>query len=670
MTAARGGAGRFKLQELVLDGCMRLDKAAVRALNLLPQPQDGNRNMSLYALLNKCKTPVGSRLLMRWVKQPLLDPAEINARLDLVETFFTDVQLRQAMQEIYLRHVPDLARLARKLQKQSKATLMDAWRLYQFVQQLPQLRQALEECDAAHGELLASRVTAPLRALEADFKQYERLVEQSLDLEGIDSHEYRISPRYSPDLKALAEQKEEVKADVEAQRGVAARKLGLADDKVKLERNKDKIYTFRITRKDEKALRSKAATFQTLETRKDGVKFTSRELKPLAERYRQLDDEYGAVQASLVAKVMEIIASYAPAVEQLCDVVAELDVLVALAHVASNAPTPYVRPALSAAGEGDLVLREARHPCVEMMDDVAFIANDVELRRKDARLQVVTGPNMGGKSTYIRQAGVIVLMAQIGSFVPCSEAEVPVCHAIHARIGAGDNQVKGVSTFMQEMLDTAAILGAADDKSLVIIDELGRGTSTYDGFGLAWAISEHICTEIRAPCLFATHFHELTELEHAAPAVANRHVTAHVEGGKLTMLYQVRAGACDQSFGIHVAEMAQFPPHVVAMAKRKAAELETFASAGGAGAEEGAAEGAGGSGSPETLKKRRTDADAPARSAEDAAGAKLVLNFLRDFAALPLEGLPPAEACAKAMALRDRVAAENNSFVQRLLTDA
>ena len=417
--------GKFKVTHFSLEQHMRLDSAAMRALNLLPQSTDANKNMSLYGLLNKCKTAVGSRLLLRWIKQPLLDCSEIEARLDLVETFVEDIQTRQAMQEVYLRHVPDLSLLARKLQRRAKASLMDAWRLYQFVLQLPAMRQALEECATRHEGLVRARLVEPLTALEADFKPYEQLIEQSLDLEGIDQHEYRINPRYNPELQQLAEERDGVRQEIEAARSQAAKRLGLTDDKVKLEKSKDKVYALRVTRKDEKILRSKTGTFTVLETRKDGVKFTCKELKPLAERHRDIDAEYDGIQGALVAKVMDIIATYAPAVESLCAVVASLDVLVALAHVSASAPIPYVRPALTAAGEGSLVLKEARHPCVEVMEDVSFIANDIELRRDAGRVQIITGPNMGGKSTYIRQAGVIVLMAQVCETAQPDSAAAP-----------------------------------------------------------------------------------------------------------------------------------------------------------------------------------------------------------------------------------------------------
>jgi DNA mismatch repair protein MSH2 len=245
-----------------------------------------------------------------------------------------------------------------------------------------------------------------------------------------------------------------------------------------------------------------------------------------------------------------------------------------MAYAASTNPVGYVKPTITDKDDGAIEIVAGRHPCVEHTAD-CYIPNDYDLG-KSTRFNIITGPNMGGKSTYIRGLGSIVAMAQIGSFVPAESATINICDAILCRVGAGDLQNEGVSTFMAEMLEAKEILSTATSRSLIIIDELGRGTSTMDGYGLAWAISEYICNTVKAPTVFATHFHEVTRLAKNVDCATNLHVGAIKDGDKLVFLYKVEKGACLESFGVRVAEMADVPRKVIAEAKRKATELENF----------------------------------------------------------------------------------------------
>ncbi|GFS37915.1 DNA mismatch repair protein Msh2 [Nephila pilipes] len=222
----------------------------------------------------------------------------------------------------------------------------------------------------------------------------------------------------------------------------------------------------------------------------------------------------------------------------------------------------YVRPKLREKGESHIVLKQCRHPCIE--NSVPnYIPNDVKIMKDGHRFYFVTGPNMGGKSTYIRSVALSVLLAQIGSFVPCNEAEISVVDAFFTRIGASDNPSKAMSTFMYEMLEMKSMITGSTSASLLIIDEMGRGTSTFDGFGLSWAISRRIAEKIKAPCLFATHFHDLTTLSDTIPSIGNLHVNALCSKNKATFLYRVRPGICYESFGIHVAKLAAFPDSTI-----------------------------------------------------------------------------------------------------------
>nr|POE93482.1 dna mismatch repair protein msh-2 [Quercus suber] len=592
--------GQYQLYQHDLAQYMKLDSSALKALNLMPGPKDGSKTMNLYGLLNHCKTPVGSRLLAQWLKQPLMSLEEIEKRQHLVEAFVNDTELRQTLQEEHLRAIPDLYRLAKKFQRK-KANLEDVVRAYQVAIRLPNFIGTFEGVmDESYKDVLDAQYTDKIRSHSDSLGKLQEMVETTVDLEALDNHEFIIKSEFDDGLRIIRKKLDKIRYQMDQEHRDVGEDLNQdTEKKLFLENHKVHGWCFRLTRNEAGAIRNKKR-YQECSTQKNGVFFTTQKLKEMRMEFDQLSDNYNRTQSGLVNEVISVAASYCPVIEALAGVLAHLDVIVSFAHVSVHAPTAYVRPKIHPRGTGSTILTEARHPCMEMQDDISFITNDVSLVRGESEFLIITGPNMGGKSTYIRQIGVIALMAQIGCWVPCTTAELTLFDCILARVGASDSQLKGVSTFMAEMLETANILKTATRESLVIIDELGRGTSTYDGFGLAWAISEHIIREIGACAMFATHFHELTALVDTYPQVQNLHVVAHIgDGGEeaqqpqdaimantptlaasrrreVTLLYKVVPGISDQSFGIHVAELVRFPRKVVAMAKRKADELEDF----------------------------------------------------------------------------------------------
>lgn len=569
LAADSANFGLFSLQTHSLSQYMKLDSSALKALHLMPSAKDATKTASLYGLLNVCKTATGSRTLAQWVKQPLMDKASIEERHDMVECFVASELLEPI--RLKLSTVPDLNRITRKFMRRA-ASLEDVVRVYQMVSTLPLLSADLRETGS---DLIESTFVTPLDAIITGLQKFEELVESTIDLNSIDSHEFLINPDMESglnDTKARLDDCQEKMRDIFAS---VSDELGMEmDKKLKFENHHVHGWSFRLTRTDASCLRG-LSKFKELATLKAGIYFTTNELRRLSNEFTDLSQEYKKIQSRLAKEIVEIATTYCPLLERCSALVGQIDVLTSFAVVAIE--RSYVRATVS--DEKKCILTASRHPCLEAQD--AFIPNDVELGEKN--FLVITGPNMGGKSTFIRQVGVVVLMNQIGCFVPCDTAEISIFDCILARVGAGDSQLKGLSTFMSEMLETSAILKCATDKSLIIIDELGRGTSTYDGFGLAWAISEHI-VNMNCFAMFATHFHELTELAKEHSSVSNLHVAAHVgeSSDDITLLYKVVPGVSSKSYGTHVAEVVKFPTKVVNMAKRKAAELDDFSAEGSA----------------------------------------------------------------------------------------
>ena len=579
-------SGEFSIDKYNLSDYMKLDTSTTKALNIFPASNNYTKPnvSSIFDLLNKCKSLAGSRLLSQWLKQPLTSVSDITDRHELVELLVNDTSLRVFLTQDWLPRVPDVKRLLKKIANGVKKSsgnenkkLDDVVRLYQLVIVVPELLSMLND-----NPLILKYWTEPIQKAHKSLIKFQELVETTIDLSPLDSsdllhNDFNIKPEFDESLVKTNNQLEATLSDIKQCQVDASDDLNLeVDKKLKLEKHQNHGWCFRVTRNDSNVLRNNSK-YQQFQTVKAGTYFSTKELRTLALQYQKYSDEYNSKQRELIREILSISLTYLLVFMPFALTLAHIDVIVSFANLSVFAPTPYVRPIIHGLNDKEsrtLKLKDARHPVLEVQDDINFIANDVAMS-PGKQFSIITGPNMGGKSTYIRQVGVIALMNQIGCFVPAREgAELPVFDAILSRVGAGDAQLKGLSTFMIEMLETSSILATASANSLIIIDELGRGTSTYDGFGLAWAILEHIIKEKECFTLFATHFHELTQLADKYPLVQNLHVVAHVEqADDITLMYRVEPGVSDKSFGIHVAELVKFPAKIVNMAKRKADEL-------------------------------------------------------------------------------------------------
>lgn len=562
-----------------------LDQRVITALDILPKFKadgswtlDHNSNISsrtnttVYAVLNKCRTSPGQKLLAVWLSNPLKYKDKIDTRLSIVQHLVENHQLRTTCYDDYLRKIPDMLRISFRISRE-KCSLLDLVKVYQTCKSAQSLSKIFHQMQLSGATEPQESVTKLFKCVELacnDLEEFMNLLDESIEMDNIDlSGDYMLKPKVDEDIARVTLLIQGLCDKARKEMLAAADEIDLeADKSIKLEADAEKGFAIRVTRANEALVRDHKSYYQVTTVKKDGFRFTSRALEKLSSKYVAAKEEYEQISKRVIEEIVSRVTIYEGEVLDLTMALTLIDVFVSLAVAAVQ--NNYTKPLILESGYEKIELDKMRHPCIENQPDVEnYVPNDIAMSKDAKKFYLVTGPNMGGKSTFIRSVAINVLMAQSGSLIPAEDGRISIIDGVYTRIGAGDKQAEGISTFMEEMLDMADILKRATEHSLVIIDELGRGTSTFDGYGLAWSISKHLATAIRCYTIFATHFHELTEMEQEIDTVGNLHVKAVCYNDKLTMLYNVADGVCDESYGINVAKYTKFPSHVVDTAAKK-----------------------------------------------------------------------------------------------------
>lgn len=540
---------------------MVLDSATRRNLELVETLREKQKRGSLLWVLDKTKTAMGARTLRKYVEQPLIDKESIVKRLDAVAELKDNAICREEIRE-YLNPVYDLERLVGKITYQS-ANPRDLIAFQSSLSMLPSVKCILKDMESD----LLKEIYEELDPLEELCDLVGRAIQEEPPLAmkegGI------IKDGYNEEVDRLRKAKSEGKnwlADLETKE---REKTGIKNLRIRY--NKVFGYYLEVTNSFKDLVPDYYTRKQTLA---NAERYIIPELKKLEDTILGAEDKLCALEYELYCEVRNTIAAELTRIQRTAKAVAKLDVIASLALVAER--NNYVRPKINEKGVIDI--RDGRHPVVEkMIPNDMFIANDTYLDDKKQRISIITGPNMAGKSTYMRQAALIVLMAQLGSFVPASSANIGLVDRIFTRVGASDDLASGQSTFMVEMNEVANILRNATSKSLLILDEIGRGTSTFDGLSIAWAVVEYISNSklLGAKTLFATHYHELTELEGKISNVNNYCIAVKEKGDDIVFLRKIVKGGADKSYGIQVAKLAGVPDPVINRAKEIVEELVT-----------------------------------------------------------------------------------------------
>ncbi|MDD3048503.1 MAG: DNA mismatch repair protein MutS [Bacilli bacterium] len=520
---------------------LKMDIYTKRNLELTESTRLKARNYSLLWLLDKTKTAMGSRMLKNWIENPLINKLDINKRYDTVETLLEEFILKEELKTL-LFEIYDLERLSGRI-SYGNANARDLLQLKNSIKVLPEIKKIIKQI----------KFDKTIDTLDDLYKLLDASINENPPLtikEG-----YLIKENYNKDLDELKENRKggkdfisKMEAEEKARTGIKNLKVGF---------NRIFGYYIEVSKGNVASLREDSGY-----ERKQTLANCERYITPLLKEKEALvlgaEEKIINLEYNLFIDIRDNVKNYITKIQEVAKIISEIDVLQSLATVAEE--NNYIRPLLT--DERNIYIKDNRHPVVEKVIDDEFVPNDI-MMNEDTNILLITGPNMAGKSTYMRQLAITVIMAQIGSFVPCKEAKMPIFDKIFTRIGASDDLVSGESTFMVEMIEANNAITNATPNSLILFDELGRGTATYDGMSLAQSIIEYIHEHIKAKTLFSTHYHELIDLEKHLLNLKNIHVSALEENGTITFLHKIKDGSIDKSYGIHVAKLANLPDKLI-----------------------------------------------------------------------------------------------------------
>jgi len=540
-----------------INSYMHIDASTKRNLELLQTIKDRNYQGSLLWILDNTLTPMGGRLLRNWLVFPLKDVNEINLRLDAVDELVKKSQLRHDLENA-LSKVYDIERIVGKLSS-SSGNARDLISLKDSISELPVIKEILLKCESKLFRSLADF---------SDFKDIFLLIDSAIvnDPPSTLKEGGIIKKGYNEELDSIKEDSLNAKKWISNLEEEEKTRTGIKSLKVGF--TKVFGYYIEVTTPNLKYVPPEYIRKQTLV---NCERFITPELKEKESLILNADSRAMELEYSLFCEIRDKVASHSKELQHASHCIAVIDALLSLANVAVK--ENYTKPEV-VQSDSDLIIKDGRHPVAEKtLGKHFFVPNDTFMN-ESSRFLLITGPNMAGKSTYMRQVALIVLLSQIGSFVPAAYAKIPVCDRIFTRVGSFDDLYMGQSTFMVEMLETANIINNATKDSLIIIDEIGRGTATFDGMSIAKAIAEYICENIGAKTLFATHYHELTSLSQKFASIKNLNVAVKEEGDNVIFLHKILDGPADKSYGIHVAKIAGLPEKIIQRAKEIYNSLE------------------------------------------------------------------------------------------------